>query len=140
MISDFYIFEASFLFDELFTRPAYYRLAASLLSKRLPHCSGFSRWSRHQASRSLERRSCLDHHIPGIQGFLKSSEINDRALYADMSISGCITEEIQEGMTETYAVDIIGLHRFLYSDDGVKSWRIKPAPASLTGRWSPPLC
>jgi hypothetical protein len=54
------------------------------------------------------------------KSFLKSGEINDRALDAGISNSGWTAEEIQEGMTKTYAVDIIGVHRFLYSDDGVK--------------------
>ena len=37
-----------------------------------------------------------------------------------ISNSGWTAEEIQEGMTKAYAVDIIGVSRFLYSDDGVK--------------------
>jgi len=52
--------------------------------------------------------------------FLKSGDINDRALSSGISNSGWTAEEIQEGMTKTYAVDIIGVSRFLYSDDGVK--------------------
>ena len=41
-------------------------------------------------------------------------------LSSGISNSGWTAEEIQEGMTKTYAVDIIGVSRFLYSDDGVK--------------------
>jgi len=52
--------------------------------------------------------------------FLSTGEITDRALDAGINNSGWTAEEIQEGMTKTYAVDIIGVHRFLYSDDGVK--------------------
>ena len=51
--------------------------------------------------------------------FLKSGDINDRALSSGISNSGWTAEEIQEGMTKTYAVDIVGVHRFLYSKDGV---------------------
>ena len=54
------------------------------------------------------------------KAFFKSGEINDRALDAGISNSGWTAEEIQEGMTKTYAVDIIGVSRFLYSDEGVK--------------------
>ena len=39
---------------------------------------------------------------------------------AGINNSGWTAEEIQEGMSKTYAVDIIGVSRFLYSDDGVK--------------------
>ena len=49
-----------------------------------------------------------------------SGDITDRALSSGISNSGWTAEEIQEGMTKTYAVDIIGVSRFLYSNDGVK--------------------
>ena len=52
--------------------------------------------------------------------FLESGDITDRALLAGINGSGWTAEEIQEGMTKTYAVDIIGVSRFLYSDDGVR--------------------
>ena len=52
--------------------------------------------------------------------FLSTGEVTDRALDSGISNSGWTAEEIQEGMTKTYAVDIIGVSRFLYSDDGVK--------------------
>ena len=51
--------------------------------------------------------------------FFKSGEITDRALLEGINNSGWTAEEIQEGMTKTYAVDIVGVHRFLYSKDGV---------------------
>ena len=54
------------------------------------------------------------------KAFLSTSDITDRALSSGISNSGWTPEEIQEGMTKTYAVDIIGVSRFLYSDDGVK--------------------
>ena len=52
--------------------------------------------------------------------FFSTGDITDRALSSGISNSGWTAEEIQEGMTKTYAVDIIGVSRFLYSDDGVK--------------------
>ena len=52
--------------------------------------------------------------------FLTTGDITDRALNSGINNSGWTAEEIQEGMTKTYAVDIIGVSRFLYSDDGVK--------------------
>ena len=52
--------------------------------------------------------------------FLTTGEVTDRALDAGINNSGWTAEEIQEGMTKTYAVDIVGVSRFLYSDDGVK--------------------
>ena len=51
--------------------------------------------------------------------FLKSGDINDRALSSGISNSGWTAEEIQEGMTKTYAVDIVGVQSFLYSKDGI---------------------
>ncbi|QNJ12318.1 alpha/beta hydrolase [Synechococcus sp. M16.1] len=52
--------------------------------------------------------------------FFSTGDITDRALSSGIGSSGWTAEEIQEGMTKTYAVDIIGVSRFLYSDDGVK--------------------
>ena len=52
--------------------------------------------------------------------FLSSGEITDRALDAGINNSGWTAEEVQEGMTKTYDVDIVGVSRFLYSSDGVK--------------------
>ena len=45
--------------------------------------------------------------------FLSTGEVTDRALDSGISNSGWTAEEIQEGMTKTYAVDIIGVSRFL---------------------------
>ena len=45
----------------------------------------------------------------------------DRALQdAGINMSGWTAEELRFGLTKVYAVDIIGVSRFLYSDDGVK--------------------
>ena len=52
--------------------------------------------------------------------FLSTGDVTDRALGAGINNSSWTAEEIQEGMTKTYAVDIIGVSRFLYFDDGVK--------------------
>ena len=57
---------------------------------------------------------------PEFKTFFSTGEITDRALNSGISNSGWTADEIQEGMTKTYAVDIIGVHRFLYSDDGVR--------------------
>ena len=54
------------------------------------------------------------------KAFLSTGDIADRALSSGISNSGWTAEEIQEGMTKTYAVDIIGVSRFLYSNVGVK--------------------
>ena len=51
--------------------------------------------------------------------FFKSGEITDRALLEGINKSGWTAEEIQEGMTKTYTVDVVGVTRFLYSKDGV---------------------
>ena len=52
--------------------------------------------------------------------FFETGEVTDRALDAGINNSGWTAEEIQEGMTKSYSVDIVGVSRFLYSDDGVK--------------------
>ena len=52
------------------------------------------------------------------KAFFSDGAINDRALESGINGSGWTAEEIQEGMTKTYEVDIIGVSRFLYSDDG----------------------
>lgn len=54
------------------------------------------------------------------QTFFETGEVTDRALASGISNSGWTADEIQEGMTKSYAVDIVGVSRFLYSEDGVK--------------------
>ena len=61
----------------------------------------------------------MDHHSSEFKTFLSTGDVTDRALDAGINNSGWTTEEIQEGMTKTYAVDIVGVSRFLYSDEGV---------------------
>ena len=52
--------------------------------------------------------------------FFNNGEITDRALEAGINNSGWTADEIREGMTKNYNVDLIGVSRFLYSDDGEK--------------------
>ena len=97
------------------------RLAAGLLAGvslaalAVPAEAGTSRPVRWNTGGAVWTTTSKD-----FKAFFKSGEINDRALDAGISNSGWTAEEIQEGMTKTYAVDIIGVSRFLYSDDGVK--------------------
>ena len=65
--------------------------------------------------------------------FFETGEVTDRALDAGINNSGWTAEEIQEGMTKGYSVDIIGVSRFLYSDDGVKF--LKDQTASYFPYW-----
>ena len=51
--------------------------------------------------------------------FFNDGEITDRALQAGINNSGWTADEIQEGMTKSYDVDLVGVSRFLYSADGV---------------------
>jgi hypothetical protein len=65
--------------------------------------------------------------------FFETGEVTDRALDAGINNSGWTAEEIQEGMTKGYSVDIVGVSRFLYSDDGVKF--LKDQTASYFPYW-----
>ena len=65
--------------------------------------------------------------------FFKTGEITDRALEAGINNSGWTAEEIQEGMTKRYSVDVVGVARFLYSKDGVKF--LKDQTASYFPYW-----
>ena len=65
--------------------------------------------------------------------FFETGEVTARALDAGINNSGWTAEEIQEGMTKSYSVDIIGVSRFLYSDDGVKF--LKDQTASYIPYW-----
>ena len=88
---------------------------ASLAALAVPAEAGTSRPVRWNTGGAVWTTTSKD-----FKAYLKSVDINDRALDAGISNSGWTAEEIQEGMTKTYAVDIIGVHRFLYSDYGVK--------------------
>ena len=65
--------------------------------------------------------------------FCETDDVTDRALDAGVNNSGWTAEEIQWGMTKSYSVDIIGVSRFLYSDDGVKF--LKDQTASYIPYW-----
>ena len=65
--------------------------------------------------------------------FCETGDVTDRALDAGVNNSGWTAEEIQWGMTKSYSVDIIGVSRFLYSDNGVKF--LKDQTASYFPFW-----
>ena len=65
--------------------------------------------------------------------FFETGDVTDRALDAGINNSGWTAEEIQWGMTKSYSVDIIGVSRFLYSDEGVKF--LKDQTASYFPYW-----
>ena len=50
--------------------------------------------------------------------FFEDGEITDRGLEAGINGSGWTADEIRDGMTENYDVDLIGVSRFLYSEEG----------------------
>ena len=50
--------------------------------------------------------------------FFEDGEITDRALEAGINGSGWTADEIREGMTRNYDVDLVGVSRFLYSEEG----------------------
>jgi hypothetical protein len=52
--------------------------------------------------------------------FLKSGEITDRGLEGGLARSGWTSDEVKSGMNKTYAVNLVGVSRFLYSAAGVK--------------------
>jgi hypothetical protein len=60
--------------------------------------------------------------------FLESGDVTDRGLDGGLRRSGWTSDEVRQGMTKTYNVDLVGVSRFLYSDAGVKF--LKNASAS----------
>ena len=60
--------------------------------------------------------------------FLKTGDVTDRGLAGGLSRSGWSAKEVRDGFQKTYDVDLIGVSRFLYSDNGVKF--LKKATAS----------
>ena len=105
----------------LICRPVFSRLAAGLLAGAslaalaVPAEAGTSRPVRWNTGGAVWTTTSSE-----FKTFFSTGDITDRALSSGISNSGWTAEEIQEGMTKTYAVDIIGVSRFLYSDDGVK--------------------
>ena len=53
-----------------------------------------------------------------LESFLVEGEVTDRALQDAIRISGWTAEELRFGLNKTYAVDLAGVSRFLYSDTG----------------------
>ena len=100
----------------MFSRLAAGLLAgASLAALAVPAEAGTSRPVRWNTGGAVWTTTSSEFKI-----FFSTGDISDRALSSGISNSGWTAEEIQEGMTKTYAVDIIGVSRFLYSQDGVK--------------------
>ena len=100
----------------MFSRLAAGLLAgASLAALAVPAEAGTSRPVRWNTGAAVWTTTSSE-----FKTFFSTGDITDRALSSGISSSGWTAEEIQEGMTKTYAVDIIGVSRFLYSDDGVK--------------------
>ena len=113
----------------MFTRLAAGLLAgASLATLAAPAEAGSSRPVRWNTGGAVWTTSSK-----AFKTFFKTGEITDRALEAGINNSGWTAEEIQEGMTKTYSVDIVGVSRFLYSDDGVKF--LKDQTASYFPYW-----
>tara|TARA_B100002051_G_scaffold229665_1_gene226858 strand:- start:4512 stop:5150 length:639 start_codon:yes stop_codon:yes gene_type:complete len=100
----------------VFTRLAAGLLAgASLAALAAPAEAGAKRPVRWNTGGAVWTTSSKE-----FKTFLKTGEITDRALEAGINGSGWTADEIQEGMTKTYSVDVVGVSRFLYSKDGVK--------------------
>ncbi len=100
----------------MFTRLAAGLLAgASLAALAAPAEAGAKRPVRWNTGGAVWTTSSKE-----FKTFLKTGEITDRALEAGINGSGWTADEIQEGMTKTYSVDVVGVSRFLYSKDGVK--------------------
>ena len=100
----------------MFTRLAAGLLAgASLAALAAPAEAGAKRPVRWNTGGAVWTTSSKE-----FKTFLKTGEITDRALEAGINGSGWTADEIQEGMTKTYSVDVVGVSRFLYSQDGVK--------------------
>lgn len=53
-----------------------------------------------------------------LESFLVYGEFTDRALRDAIRMSGWTAEELRFGLNKTYAVDLAGVSRFLYSDAG----------------------
>ncbi|MFQ6538668.1 MULTISPECIES: alpha/beta hydrolase [Aphanothece] len=66
--------------------------------------------------------------------FLESGAVTDRGLQGGLNGSGWTADEVREGMNKTYDVDLTGVTRFLYSDEGVKF--LKNQSSSYFPYWS----
>jgi hypothetical protein len=54
-----------------------------------------------------------------VDTFLETGEVTDRGLMGGLNQSGWTAEEVRTGMTKSYDVDLVGVSKFLYSDEGV---------------------
>ena len=54
-----------------------------------------------------------------MQTFISTGAITDRGLEGGLNRSGWTSDEVRQGLNKTYAVDLISLSRFLYSQTGV---------------------
>ena len=54
-----------------------------------------------------------------METFVNQGDITDRGLEGGLNRSGWTSSQVRDGLSKTYAVDLIGLSRFLYSDPGV---------------------
>jgi hypothetical protein len=88
-------------------------LSASAATNPIRWNTGGAVWSTRQSA---------------VDTFLKTGEITDRGLAGGLSRSGWTAKEVRDGLLKTYDVDLIGVTRFLYSDNGVKF--LKKATAS----------
>jgi hypothetical protein len=50
--------------------------------------------------------------------YFEDGEITDRGLEAGINGSGWTADEVRDGMTRNYDVDLVGVSRFLYSEEG----------------------
>jgi hypothetical protein len=125
---------ASFFYEVPYLSSVFNRLAAGILAGAsfaalaAPAEAGTQRPVRWNTGGAVWTTSSKD-----FKTFFETGEVNDRALDAGINNSGWTAEEIQEGMTKGYSVDIVGVSRFLYSDDGVKF--LKDQTASYFPYW-----
>ena len=96
------------------------RIAASLLlGSSLAVIAGpSSRADALQPVRSNMGASVKTTTFSELENFLLDGVITDRALQEAIRMSGWTAEELRFGLNKTYAVDLVGVSRFLYSDDG----------------------
>ena len=116
-------------FSSVFTRLAAGILAgASLAALAVPAEAGTNRPVRWIIGGAVWTTTSSE-----FKTFFETGEATDLALDAGINNSGWTAQEIQWGMTKSYSVDIIGVARFLYSDDGVKF--LKDQIASYLHYW-----
>jgi hypothetical protein len=54
-----------------------------------------------------------------METFINQGTITDRGIEGGLDRSGWTAQQVREGLSKTYTVNLIGLSRFLYSDKGV---------------------